>query len=440
MSASKPHLNLVIIGHVDHGKSTLTGNLLVQTGYVDQKTIDEYAKESEASGRGDTFKYAFVLDSLKEERERGVTIDLSFRKFETPKVFYTVIDCPGHKDFIKNMITGTSQADAAVLVVSAKTGEFEVAVGPGGQGREHAFLARTLGVSQLIVCVNKMDDQTVKYSQERYESCRKELEGLLKAVGYDSTKIQFIPTSGWVGDNLVKHSESTLWYKGPTLTETLDTFTAPPKPIDKPLRVPVQDVYSITGVGTVPVGRVETGVLKTNDTVIFNPAGAVGECKAIETHHVVIPQAEPGDNIGFNVKGVARQDIHRGDVAGHTDKPPTIANEFIGRIIIIHHPTAIAAGYTPVLHAHTATMAVTMTELLQKIDSRSGQVTEEKPQFLKTGDSALVKMRPLRPLVLEAFSEIPQLGRFAIRDMGSTVAVGVVQQITEKAAKDEKKA
>lgn len=433
MSAStKPHLNMVVIGHVDHGKSTLGGNLLLQTGFVDQKTIDDHAKESEASGRGDTFKFAWVLDSLKEERERGVTIDLSFRRFETPKVFYTIIDAPGHRDFIKNMITGTSQADVAVLVVSTKTGEFEVAVGPGGQGREHAFLARTLGVNQLVVCLNKIDDQTVNYSQERYESCKKEMEGLLKAVGYDPSKINFVPTSGWIGDNLVKKSEKTPWYKGPTLFEVLDTFVAPPKPIDKPLRIPVQDVYAITGVGTVPVGRVETGVLKSEDNLIFNPSGKSGQCKTIETHHVVIPKAEPGDNIGFNVKGIARQDISRGDVAGHPDNPPTIVKEFIGRIIVVHHPTAIAAGYTPVLHAHTATMAVTLTELIQKIDARTGQVTEEKPQFLKTGDSALIKMRPVRPLVLENYNDIPQLGRFAIRDMGSTVAVGVVQEITEK--------
>jgi elongation factor 1-alpha len=424
---------MVIVGHVDHGKSTLAGNLLFQTGFINQKVIDEYAKESEKTGMGDTFKFAWVLDSLKEERERGVTIDLSFRKFETPKVFYTIIDAPGHKDFIKNMITGTSQADVAVLVVSLKTGEFEVSVGPGGQGREHAFLARTLGVNQIVCCLNKMDDATVKYSQERYDACRKELEGLLKAVGYDPSKIQFIPTSGWTGDNLVKHSDKTPWYKGSTLIEILDTFTAPPKPLDKPLRIPVQDVYTITGVGTVPVGRVETGVLKTDDKLIFNPSGVAGECKTIETHHVVIPKAEPGDNIGFNVKGIARQDIHRGEVAGHPDKPPTVAKEFVGRIIVIFHPTAIAAGYTPVLHAHTATMAVTMTELLQKIDARSGQVTEEKPQFLKTGDSALVKFRPVRPVVLENYADIPQLGRFAVRDMGSTVAVGVVQEITEKA-------
>jgi len=433
--SEKPHLNLVVIGHVDHGKSTMTGHLLFLTGYVDQKTIDSYAKESEKTGAGETFKFAWVLDSLKEERERGVTIDLSFRKFETPKVFYTVIDCPGHKDFIKNMITGTSQADAAILVISTKTGEFEVAVGPGGQAREHAFLARTLGVSQLVVAMNKVDDATVKYSKERIDACQKEIEGLLKVVGFDTSKINFIPVSGWLGDNLVKLSENTPWYKGPTVVQVLDSFTAPPKPLDKPLRVPVQDVYTITGVGTVPVGRVETGILKTNDTLMFNPAGKVGECKTIETHHVVIPQAVPGDNIGFNVKGIAKTDIHRGDVAGHTDKPPTIVKEFVGRIIIVGHPTAIAAGYTPVLHAHTATMAVTFSELLQKIDARTGQVTEEKPSFLKTGDSALVKLRPVQPIVIESYSELPQLGRFAIRDMGTTVAVGVVQQITEKTDK-----
>ena len=436
MSGSeKPHLNLVVIGHVDHGKSTMTGHLLFLTGYVDQKTIDSYAKESEKTGAGETFKFAWVLDSLKEERERGVTIDLSFRKFETPKVFYTVIDCPGHKDFIKNMITGTSQADAAILVISTKTGEFEVAVGPGGQAREHAFLARTLGVSQLVVAMNKVDDATVKYSKERIDACQKEIEGLLKVVGFDTSKINFIPVSGWLGDNLVKLSENTPWYKGPTVVQVLDSFTAPPKPLDKPLRAPVQDVYTITGVGTVPVGRVETGILKTNDTLMFNPAGKVGECKTIETHHVVIPQAVPGDNIGFNVKGIAKTDIHRGDVAGHTDKPPTIVKEFVGRIIIVGHPTAIAAGYTPVLHAHTATMAVTFSELLQKIDARTGQVTEEKPSFLKTGDSALVKLRPVRPIVIESYSELPQLGRFAVRDMGTTIAVGVVQQITEKTEK-----
>ena len=439
-TAKKPHLNLIIIGHVDHGKSTMTGHLLFDTGNVDEKTIAKYADESAKLGVGETFKFAWVLDTLKEERERGVTIDLRFEKFETDKLFFTIIDAPGHRDFIKNMITGTSQADAAILVVSAKKGEFEVGVGPGGQTREHAYLARTLGVAQLAVAVNKMDDQTVNYAEERYKECRKELESLLKVVGYDVSKIHFIPVSGWIGDNLVKPSAKMPWYKGLTLIDTLDQFQEPPKPTDKPLRIPVQDVYSITGIGTVPVGRVETGVLKVGENVVFMPANARGECKDIETHHTKIPQAIPGDNIGFNVRGIARTDIHRGDVVGHADKPPTVANEFIGQIIVVFHPTAIAAGYTPVLHAHTATTSATLTELLQKIDARSGQVIQEKPDFLKTGDAALVKIRPLRPLAVEAYSDIPQLGRFAIRDMGSTIAVGIVKEVTQKAVIPEKKA
>ncbi|HLE65440.1 MAG TPA: translation elongation factor EF-1 subunit alpha [Candidatus Bathyarchaeia archaeon] len=432
MSSSKPHLNLIVMGHVDHGKSTLTGHLLFDAGYIDQKTIDQYAKESEKTGAGDTFKFAWVLDTIKEERERGVTIDLSFQKFETQKNFYTIIDAPGHRDFIKNMITGASQADVSILVVSGKKGEFEVAVGPGGQAREHAYLARTLGVKQMVVAINKMDDQTVKYEEERYKECRKELEGLLKTVGYDVSKISFIPTSGWKGDNLTKRSSNTPWYKGPTILDSLDTFIQPEKPLKKPLRVPIQDVYSITGVGTVPVGRVETGVLKDGDKVIFMPSGKIGECKSIETHHVRMPRAEPGDNIGFNVRGVAKNEIGRGEVMGHPDNAPTIATEFVGQIIIIHHPTAIAAGYTPVLHAHTATVAVTFEELIRKIDARTGQTVEEKPSFLKVGDSAIVKMKPLRPVVLESFQDIPELGRFAIRDMGATVGVGVVKEITAK--------
>ncbi|MEM1588049.1 MAG: translation elongation factor EF-1 subunit alpha [Candidatus Bathyarchaeia archaeon] len=432
MSSEKPHLNLVVIGHVDHGKSTTMGHLLYEIGAVDQKTMEALREESLKTGMGDSFMYAYVLDRLKEERERGVTIDLAYQKFETKKYYFTLIDCPGHRDFIKNMITGTSQADCAVLIVSAKKGEFEAGVGPGGQTREHAYLAKTLGVNQILVGINKMDDPTVNYSKERYDECRKELESLLKVVGYDISKTDFIPISGYKGDNLTKPSDKMPWYKGPTLLEALDKFEVPPKPIDKPLRIPVQDVYSITGIGTVPVGRVETGVLKEGDTVVFMPPNIKGEVKSIEMHHVRIPKAIPGDNIGFNVRGVAKTDIHRGDVVGHPDNPPTVAKEFIGQIIVINHPTAIAQGYTPVLHAHTATVATTFAELLQKIDPRTGQVIEEKPSFLKTGDGAIVKFKPLKPLVIEPFSQIPQLGRFAIRDMGMTIAVGVVKEVTQK--------
>ena len=433
MSSSKPHLNLVIIGHVDHGKSTCMGHLLFLKGAIGARAIREHEAEAKRIGvRADEVKYAWVLDKLKEERERGITIDLAFWKFETNKYVFTVIDAPGHRDFVKNMITGTSQADAALLIVSAKKGGYEAGTGPGGQTREHIFLAYTLGVSQILVGITKMDDPTVKWSQERFEEVKDGVSDLLKITGYNPAKISFIPISGITGDNLVVPSKNMAWYKGLTVEQAINNFIVKPKPTKKSLRVPIQDTYTITGIGTVPVGRVETGILKVGDKVVFMPHGAKGEVRTIETHHVQIPEAGPGDNIGFSVKGVAKGDVHRGDVLGHLNDPPSVVKEFIGQIIVIHHPTAIAAGYTPVLHTHTATMATTFSELIQKIDPRTGQVIEEKPSFLKTGDGALVKFRPLRPIVIEEYSNIPQLGRFAIRDMGTTVAAGVVRKITEK--------
>jgi elongation factor 1-alpha len=427
----KPHLNLIIIGHVDHGKSTTTGHLLYLAGVVDDRTIKAFEEEAKKMGK-ETFKFAWVLDNLKEERERGVTIDLRFLRFETPKYFFTVIDAPGHRDFVKNMVTGASQADAAVLFVSAKRGEFEAGIGPGGQTREHAFLAFTLGVHQLVVAVNKMDDVSVNWSEERYNEIKNEISRMLRMVGFRVEKIPFVPVSGWTGDNLMKKSEKMPWYEGPTLYEALDTFEVPAKTLNKPLRVPIQDVYTITGVGTVPVGRVETGVLKEGQQVSFMPSNVKGEVKSIETHHVRVPKAEPGDNIGFNVRGVSKQEIRRGDVMGPVENPPTVAKEFIGQIIIIYHPTAVAAGYTPVLHYHTGQVACKFTELIRKLDPRTGQVVEEKPAFLKTGDGAVVRMEPLHPIALEAYTDFPELGRFAVRDMGTTVAAGVVKEITKK--------
>lgn len=431
MSASKkPHMNLVVVGHVDNGKSTIVGHLLVDMGVIDQRTIDAFAKESEATGKGDTFKYAWVLDSIKDERERGITIDLAFQKFETSKYFYTLIDAPGHRDFIKNMITGASEADAAVLVVSTKPGETEAATDPGGQAREHAFLSRTLGVSQLIVALNKMDDSN--YTEARYKEVKEIVEKMLKLVGYNTSKINFIPVSGWKGDNLLKKSDKMPWYKGPTLGEALDLFDPPEKPIGKPLRIPIQDVYSITGVGTVPVGRVETGILKANDKVVVMPSGVTGEVKSIETHHTQMESAEAGDNIGFNLRGVDKKSIKRGDVIGPVNNPPSVAKEFEAQIIVIHHPTAMAPGYTPVLHAHTAQVAATISEFVAKIDPKTGGALEEKPKFLKTGDAAIVRIKPVRPLAIETFKEFPEIGRFALRDMGTTIAAGIIKSITEK--------
>jgi elongation factor 1-alpha len=429
--SDKPHLNIIIMGHVDNGKSTTTGHLLYLAGVIDQRTIDAFKAEAEKMGKG-TFHYAWVLDNLKEERERGVTIDLRFLQFPTKKYNMTVIDAPGHRDFIKNMITGASQADAAVLFSSAKKGEFEAGIGAGGQTREHAFLAFTQGIRQLVVAINKMDDNTVNWSQERYTEMKNEITRMLKTIGYKIEAINFVPVSGWTGDNLVKKSDKMPWYTGPTLMESFDLLEIPAKPTNKPLRVPIQDVYTITGIGTVPVGRVETGILKPGMNLVFMPSNKTAEVKSIEMHHTNIPMAEPGDNIGMNVRGIAKTDVHRGDVAGPVDNPPTVAKEFIGQIIVIYHPTAIAAGYTPVLHYHTGQIAVKFTELIKKIDPRTGQVSEEHPGFLKTGDAAWVRMEPLHPIAIEAFNDFPELGRFAIRDMGTTVAAGAVKEITKK--------
>ncbi len=427
-SKEKPHLNLVVIGHVDHGKSTLVGHILYRLGLVDQKTLQMLEEEAKKKGK-ETFKYAWLLDKLKEERERGVTIALTYMKFETRKYIFTIIDAPGHRDFIKNMITGASQADAALLVVSARKGEFEAGMSHEGQTREHAILAKTMGINQLIVAVNKMDATEPPWSQKRYEQIKTILGKFLKSLGYDINKIPFIPVSAWTGDNLIERSPNMPWYDGPTLVEALDMLTPPPKPIDKPLRIPIQDVYAISGVGTVPVGRVETGVLKVGDKVVFMPPAKVGEVRSIETHHVRIEKAEPGDNIGFNVRGISKRDIRRGDVAGHLDKPPTVAEEFTARVFIIWHPTAITVGYTPVLHVHTASVACRIVEIKAKLDPRTGKVVEENPQFLKMGDAAIVRFKPIKPLVIEKYSEIPPLGRFAMRDMGKTIGIGVVVDV-----------
>ncbi len=430
-SKEKPHLNLVVIGHIDHGKSTTVGHLFSLTGAVDERTTRMYEEEAKKLGK-ETFKFAWVLDKLKEERERGMTIDVAYLKFETPKYQFTIIDAPGHRDFVKNMITGASQSDAGILLVSAKRGEFEAGIGSGGQTREHAFLAFTLGVNQLVVAINKMDDASVDWKEERYNEIKNEMTRILRTSGYKPEKIHFVPTSGWTGDNLAKRSENMPWYKGPTLFEALDEMEVPAKPTTKPLRIPIQDIYTITGIGSVPVGRVETGILKEGDELIFMPSKVKGQVKSIETHHVMVKQALPGDNIGFNVRGISKKDVHRGDVAGHAAKPPTIAREFIGQIIVIHHPTAIAAGYSPVLHSNTGQISCRFKELIAKFDPRTGQVTEKNPAFLKTGDGAMVRFEPIQPMSIETYSEFPELGRFAVRDMGTTVAAGVVKEVTVK--------
>jgi len=444
MGKEKTHVNIVVIGHVDSGKSTTTGHLIYKCGGIDKRTIEKFEKEAAEMGKG-SFKYAWVLDKLKAERERGITIDIALWKFETSKFYVTIIDAPGHRDFIKNMITGTSQADCAVLIVAAGVGEFEAGISKNGQTREHALLAFTLGVKQMIVGVNKMDSTEPPYSEARFNEITSEVSTYVKKVGYNPKSVAFVPISGWHGDNMIEASANMPWYKGwnkevkegkfsgKTMVEALDSVIPPSRPSDKPLRLPLQDVYKIGGIGTVPVGRVETGIIRPGIVATFAPSQLSTEVKSVEMHHESLSEAFPGDNVGFNVKNVSVKDIRRGNVASDSKNDPARgAKSFTAQVIVLNHPGEIGNGYSPVLDCHTAHIACKFQELIEKIDRRSGKKMEDFPKKVKSGDAAIVKMIPSKPMCVEPFSKYAPLGRFAVRDMRQTVAVGVVKSVEQE--------
>lgn len=428
MADAKEHINLVFIGHVDHGKSTTVGRLMFDSGNISEQQMRKLREKAENLGKAG-FEFAYVMDNLKEEQERGVTIDLAHKKFESDKYYFTIIDAPGHRDFVKNMITGASQADAAVLCVAANDGV-------NAQTKEHVFLSRTLGVTQMIVAVNKMDLQD--YSEDRFNKVKEEVTALLKSVGFNTEKIPFVPIASLKGDNVVKKEDqdgknNMSWYSGPTILECMNNLDVPDKPVDLPLRMPVQDVYNITGIGVVPVGRIETGILKVGSKIVAMPGregtGVKGECKTIEMHHEQMPQARPGDNVGISVRGFGKKDIARGDVIGEESNPPTVVTEFTGQIVVLNHPSVITIGYTPVFHIHTAQVACQVTEIIKKVSPEE----VDKPDFIKNGDAALVRIKPTQPLVLEKKADIPQMANFAIRDSGQTVAAGMCIDLVKKA-------
>ena len=433
-NSDKEHLSIVICGHVDAGKSTTTGRLIFELGGISERDMEKLRAEAKTLGK-ESFAFAFYMDRSKEERARGVTIACTTKEFYTTSYHYTIIDAPGHRDFIKNMITGTSQADAAILMIASGRGEFEAGFSSEGQTREHALLAQTMGVREMIVAINKMDDPSVLYKQDRYDEIKGELTTYLKKVGYNPAKIQFIPISGWHGDNMIDRSTNMPWYKGPILLDALDEINPPKRPMDKPLRLPLQDVYKIGGIGTVPVGRVETGLIKPGMLVTFGPVGTTTEVKSVEMHHEKVDQAAPGDNVGFNVKNLSVKDIKRGYVCSDSKNDPAKDTEnFTAQVIVLNHPGEIRNGYAPVLDCHTAHIACKFNKIKAKVDKRTGKSTEDDPQMIKTGDAAMVELIPQKSLVVEVFSAYPPLGRFAVRDMRQTVAVGVIKETKRKEA------
>ncbi|MEK6841919.1 MAG: translation elongation factor EF-1 subunit alpha, partial [Nanoarchaeota archaeon] len=424
MAREKPNMNVVFVGHVDAGKSTVVGRMLFDTGAVSEQEMTKLRQEAEKHGKIG-FEFAYVMDKIKEERERGVTIDLAYRKILTQKFQITIIDAPGHRDFVKNMITGASQADAAFLVIAAPAG-----VQP--QTTEHLWLLRTMGVKTIAVAINKMD--AVEYKEEKFNHVKEEVGKLLMGVGIKPENTSFIACSGLKGDNVAKKSANMPWYKGPTVLEQFDSFPEPKLPTDLPMRMPVQDVYEITGIGTVPVGKIETGIMKIGQKVVVLPGrtgtGVSGEIKTIEMHHETIPEALAGDNVGINIRGVGKKDIARGDVICEAGRAPSIVEEFIATITVINHPTVLAKGYTPVFHVHTAQVPCQFVELIEQIDPRTGEVVKKNPDFLKNGDTAKVRIKPQGNLCLETQKENPYMSRFAVRDAGATVAAGMCTEIT----------
>jgi elongation factor 1-alpha len=426
MAKEKPIMNVVFVGHVDQGKSTAVGRTFFDGGAVTEQELKKYKEEAEKHGKAG-FEFAYVMDDLKEERERGVTINLSYKKLMTQNFEVTIIDAPGHKDFVKNMITGASQADAAFLVVGCEDG-----VQP--QTKEHVWLLRTMGVKALAVLINKMD--VVDYDEAKYKKAVEDVKAVIKQAGYNPEETPFIAGSALMGDNIANKSDKMAWYKGPTVLEQIDKFPAPEKPTGLPMRMPIQDVYDITGIGTVPVGKIETGIMKIGQKVIVLPGrsgtGIEGEVRSIEAHHEQLQEAEAGDNVGINIRGVGKKDMARGDVICEASKPAVIVEEFEAQVAIINHPTVVAKGYTPVFHVHTAQVPCQFVEIKAKLDPASGQVAEENPDFLKNGDVAIVKIKPIGNLVLESAEDNPNMARFAIRDAGVTVAAGVAKSVVAK--------
>lgn len=411
-----PKINLVIVGHLDHGKSTLIGRLLYDAGAIQKLKLKELKETTKDLKR--EFEFAYIMDSFEEEIEGGLTIDIMQTPFKSKKHEYAIIDCPGHKEFIKNMISGASKADAAILVVSAKKEE-----GVQEQTKRHTFLLKLLGVNQLIVVINKMD--TVNYDRKIFDKICNKVKIFLKSIGLNTEKIQFIPISAKEGDNVFRSSEKILWYNGPTLIDALDaTITPLQPPIDKPLRIPVQNVY---GEENLIMGKIETGILKLGKSVIFEPSGIKREIESIETFGEKKKEALPGDSIGFRVKEA--KEVKRGEVCSYLGNPPKVAKKFTAEIVLLSE-LEIKVGDNVIIRCGTVEKECKIEEIIEKIDSEKGTTIKEFPDVIKSTEAGVIKITPSEPIIVEKFSDIPQLGRFIVIKKNKITAAGIVLDVS----------
>ena len=418
---SLPRINLVIIGHKDHGKSTLIGRLLYDSKAIQEKKLEDIKAELKQTGKR-KFEFAFLLDSLEEERRGGLTIDIMQTPFKSKKYLYTIIDCPGHREFIKKMLTGASQADAAVLVVSAKEGIQD-------QTRQHTFLIKTLGIKQLVVAVNKMDK--VGYKESSYQETCNQLRPILRSLGYND--VPMVPVSAMEGDNVYKKSRKMGWYKGPTLIETLDEKIVPLSlPLNKPLRGVVQDVYPYEGNKQVIACKIESGVLKPKKDVVFNPSGKTGRLEKILSFGTVMEKAEPGESVGLLVNNV--DDVERGEVLSYADNQPVKVKSFIAEIILFSN-IQIKEGDEITIRYGTAEKKCRVQRILSEIDPVNLIVKAKSPKVLKGETVGEIELFALEPVCIEKYSDFPELGRFVIEGKKGTVAAGIVLKITQSFSK-----
>ncbi|NXC84213.1 HBS1L protein, partial [Cercotrichas coryphoeus] len=425
----KQLLNLVVIGHVDAGKSTLMGHLLYLLGNVNKRTMHKYEQESKKAGKA-SFAYAWVLDETGEERERGVTMDVGMTKFETPTKVITLMDAPGHKDFIPNMITGAAQADVAILVVDASRGEFEAGFETGGQTREHGLLVRSLGVTQLAVAVNKMDQ--VNWQQERFQEITSKLGQFLKQAGFKESDVAYIPTSGLGGENLVTRGQSsdlTQWYKGNCLLEQIDSFKPPQRSVDKPFRLCVADVFKDQGSGFCVTGKIEAGYIQVGERLLAMPPNETCTAKGITLHDEPVDWAAAGDHVSLTLTGMDIIKINVGCVFCDPKEPIKVCTRFRARVLIFNIEVPITKGFPVLLHYQTVSEPATITRLLSVLHKSTGEVTKKKPKFLAKGQNALIELQTQRPVALELYKDFKELGRFMLRYSGSTIAAGVVTEV-----------
>ncbi|XP_061167806.1 HBS1-like protein isoform X1 [Saccostrea echinata] len=435
--SGKDLLNLVVIGHVDAGKSTLMGHLLYQLGVVNKRAMHKYEQESRKQGKG-SFAFAWVLDETEEERTRGVTMDIAQTAFETPNKQITLLDAPGHKDFIPNMITGTAQADVAILVVNATRGEFETGFESGGQTREHALLARSLGVSQLIVAVNKMD--TVDWSQSRYDDIVKKLGQFLKQAGYKDSDLSYIPCSGLGGENLAKTvSEPKLaaWYKGSTLVEQIDKFKPVERSMDKPFRLIISDVFKGLGSGFSVVGRVSSGSVQTGDRVLVQPAGDLAVVKGVSMEDSDSTCGFAGDHVTVILTGMDMAHVNVGSVLCDPQNPIKCAIRIRARIVIFNLELPLTKGFTVVFHYQSITEPAVIKRLNSQLNKTTGEVIKNRPKCLVKNSSAVVEIEFERPVCLEMYKDFKDLGRFMLRHGGHTIAAGLVEEVLKTKSKTD---